>query len=207
MNGDLVAEPPYLQIHINDLTEDCFLAVFSLLTNIREKLRLQVVCKRWMFLIQKSMLYHHTRLTRVEEVYYESEIRNLQNSMHAQDPHDQRLLRYRISLSDIFKPLPNLKVFHIAKNPLLTNCPLYEWNLDEELQRISLLELRVANDDQVTDRQLSSLIEKCPKLETVQIVNCPTVNGDFLFHIKSNLKNLTLNHCPIVSSFLVLLIA
>lgn len=202
MSGNLVAKPPYLRIHINDLTEDCFLAVFSLLTNIREKLRLRVVCKRWMFLIHKSMLYHHTRLTRVEEVYYESEIRSLQSSIHtlAYDPSDERLDRFRISLSDIFANYLNLKVFHIAKNPLLVNCPLYEWNLNEELKRIALLELRVVNDDQVTDHQLSSLTEKCPKLETVQIMNCPNVNGDFLFHIKSNLKNLTLNHCQIVSA-------
>lgn len=192
MSGNL---RPYLRIHINDLTEDCFLAIFSLLTNIREKLRLRLVCKRWMHIIEKSMIYHHTRLTRADEVYYESEIRSLQLS--SPDPSDE-LARYRIRLSDIFTHYLNLKVFHIIKH---TNCPLYDWTLNDEPKHIALLELRIVNDDQMTDRQLAALVEKCPKLETVQIVNCFGVKGDFLFHIKSHLKNLTLNHCQIVSAF------
>ena len=193
--NNLPVKRQYLRIHINDLTEDCFLAIFSLLINIREKLRLRAVCKRWMHIIEKSMIYHHTRLTRAEEVYYESEIRSLQSSLD--EPPDELFGRYRIRLSDIFASSHNLRVFHITKN---VNCPLYDWNLNgqTELKRIALLELRIVNDDQMTDRQLATLVERCPKLETVQIVNCFGVNGDFLFHIKSHLKNLTLNHCQIV---------
>lgn len=62
------------------------------------------------------------------------------------------------------------------------------------------MEIKIVNDDQMTDALLSTLIEKCPRLETIRIVNCFNINGDFLFYVISkNLKNLTLDRCTIVS--------
>lgn len=182
------------------------MVIFSLLTNIREKLRLRRVCKRWRHVIEKSLIYHHTKLTRVQDVYYENEIRNLQNSIDSLncDNHmlsDELFYRYRISLSKIFTNYINLKVFHIIKNPTLVNCQ-FDWNLkDDNLPNFSLLEIRIVNDDQMTDELLSTLVNKCPKLDTIEIVNCFNVNGDFLFYIISHLKNLRLDRCQIVSLY------
>ena len=188
-----------LQIHINDLTEDCFLAVFSLLTNIREKLRLRRVCKRWHAIIEKSIIYHHTRLTNVNDIYYENEISNLQHSIDNHNRNGFDPNRYRISLAKIFTSYLNLKVFHLIKNPYFVNA-LFDWNLnDNSLTNLSLLEIKIVNDDQMNDELLSSLICKCPKLVRLELINCFNVNGDFLFSILSKLKNLRLEQCQIVS--------
>lgn len=158
-----------------------------------------------MCIIEKSLIYHHTRLIDVQDVYYENEIQNLQYSIDTFTSEDQlanELFRYRISLSKIFLNYKNLKVFHITKHPNLVNC-VYEWNLKNDnnnLTNLSLMEIKIVNDDQMTDALLSTLIEKCPRLETIRIVNCFNINGDFLFYVISkNLKNLTLDRCTIVS--------
>lgn len=112
---------------------------------------------------------------------------------------DSDLCRYQISLNHIFSNYRNLKVFHIIKNPSFVFC-FYDWNLkDDTLNNFNLLEIKIVNDNQITDTLLSTLVNKCPKLETINLVNCVNVNGDFLYYIISNLKNLRLNQCQIVS--------
>ena len=160
----------------------------------------------------RSLAYHHTNLTRADHIYFTSEVDNLKRSLRSGTKNDtdkyefelrKQLTKYRFPMGKILLYCRNLKKFHNvihSERHVLQLNSYYDWQLNEDSwASFQLTEVKIWNDDSITDELLSLILSRCSKLETLDLCGCRNVNGHCLQYVSDSLKELKLVNCPIVS--------
>jgi hypothetical protein len=171
------------------------------------------VCKMWTMIVYRSLAYHHTHLTQPNHIYFSSEIDTFQTSNCLEDKYNAEIelkrqqAKFYFPVAKILLFCRNLRKFHnvIGDKPMRDQRSYFNWDLHEDTglwPTLQLTEIKIWNDEVVTDDLLAIILSKCPKLESLDICGCPNVIGSCLHHVHSSVRELRLVNCPIVSPLL-----
>lgn len=165
----------------------------------------------WTMIVYRSLAYHHIHLTQSCHIYFSSEIEQFQRCIGLEGDYssaDFELKRPQVNfhfpIAKILLFCRNLRKFHnvIDDRPVRNLRSYFDWDIPEEdtglWPTLQLTEVKIWNDDTVTDEVLAIILSKCPKLESLDICKCPKVNGSCLQHVHNSVRELRLVNCPIV---------